>query len=354
MHIKKIVFLSIGICSISTCFALNLSDVPIQRVTLYPTTAKIERVIPVQPGEKIIQLTGLPANFDMSQLQYQTDNIDVNAVSHSDSALDKPSGHESQKIKQEIESLKTKISQQNSIIQAAELQNKFLGNITKGSARAVRNKAYDAFIAIDKAKTEKAKLEQRVQELDQDLQSIGDHTFNQRSIKFYVQALTQGEIKLSYMVQHARWQPIYKAELDTNNNTVKLTRMAMIAQKTGEDWNNVHLILSTATPKTYINQLYPESWWVDYQEPQSVLSHPSTAPSAKTAMRQAPSRNSSRSNEASNTPQFPTFHMDNLNLSAEFRSESKASIGSSQQQIYLPLSTKQYPAKISIWTILKL
>ena len=155
------------------------------------------------------------------------------------------------------------------------------------------------------------------------------------------------------MVQHARWQPIYKAELDTNNNTVKLTRMAMIAQKTGEDWNNVHLILSTATPKTYINQLYPESWWVDYQEPQSVLSHPSTAPSAKTAMRQAPSRNSSRSNEASNTPQFPTFHMDNLNLSAEFRSETKASIGSSQQQIYLPLSTKQYPAKISIWTIPK-
>jgi hypothetical protein len=33
------------------------------------------------------------------------------------------------------------------------------------------------------------------------------------------------------MVPYARWQPIYKAELDTQTKQIKLTRMAMIAQK---------------------------------------------------------------------------------------------------------------------------
>lgn len=41
------------------------------------------------------------------------------------------------------------------------------------------------------------------------------------------------------MVLYARWQPMYKAELNSQTKQVKLTHMAMIAQKTGEDWNNV-------------------------------------------------------------------------------------------------------------------
>jgi hypothetical protein len=35
------------------------------------------------------------------------------------------------------------------------------------------------------------------------------------------------------MVPYARWQPIYKAELNTQTKQIKLTRMAMIAQNWG-------------------------------------------------------------------------------------------------------------------------
>ncbi|MDN5435091.1 MAG: DUF4140 domain-containing protein, partial [Acinetobacter sp.] len=81
MNIKTALQLSI-LCIPSTySFALNLSNSPIQQVTLYPTLAKIERTIPVQAGEQLVTLNGLAANFNIDQLQYQSSNIEVNAVS---------------------------------------------------------------------------------------------------------------------------------------------------------------------------------------------------------------------------------------------------------------------------------
>ena len=355
MNIKTA--LRFGLLSLpsSYVFALGTASSPIQQVTLYPSLAKIERTIPVQAGEQLVTLSGLAANFNIDQLQYQSSNIEVNAVSHTDSALDKPAGNESAQLRSQIDQLKKAISKQNSIIQAAELQNKFLGNVTEGAAPKVREQAYDAFIAIDNAKLEKDKLEQRLEELEQDLGAIGDSEFNQRTLKFYVNATQRGEIKISYMVPYARWQPTYKAELDTQSKQVKITRMAMIAQKTGEDWNNVKLALSTSTPQNYIQQVQPQQWWVNYYEPEPVRPVYAPAPMAIAEMAYADKSSAKmvKGRSSNNGPSFPQFQANDLNFSTEFRSETKASIPSSSQQIYLPLSTNQYPAKLSVWTIPK-
>ncbi|ENV34487.1 DUF4139 domain-containing protein [Acinetobacter gerneri] len=351
MNIKtKITLLSL-FCSPS-CFALSLADAPIQQVTLYPTAAKIERSIPVKAGERIVTLEGLAANFDANQMQFQTSNIDVNAVSHSDSAVDKPSGNESSKLKTQIEQLEKEISVQNAIIQSAELQNKYLGNLTSGSSSSkVRQDAYDAFVAIDKAKIIKEKLLKKSEELQQDLDNIGDNDFNQRSLKFYVQAPSNGQIKLSYMVPYARWQPTYKAELDSQTKQIKLTRMAMIAQKTGEDWNNVNLVLSTSSPQGYVRQVSPAKWWVDYEEPQPQRS---TQDRYVVEMAPAPAplaQSQKMSRSGANGPSFPDFQATDLNFSSEFRANAQTSIPSSQQQIYLPLGTETFNSQLSIWAI---
>ncbi len=349
----KLALLSLSYCC--TCHALNTINAPIQQVTLYPTSAKIERIIPVKPGEKIVILEGLTANFDINQLQYQTVNIDVNAVSHTDSAVDKPSGLESSQIKQKIEQTEQQIAAQNAIIQAAQLQNKFLEKATKGSASDVGKQAYDAYIAIDRASKEKLKLEQKLKELQQDLDNIGDSHFNQRTLKFFVNAPTNGQIKLSYTVPYARWQPTYKAELDTQTKQVKLTRMAMIAQKTGEDWNNVNLTLSTSTPQGYVHQIEPEKWWINYQEPLPPHSNSDRASYLQKAMyapTPAPMYKEDREIASDNiTPSFPQFQATNLNFSSEFKANTQTSIPSSQQQIFLPLGTETIPSQLSIWAI---
>lgn len=331
-------------------YALSLSEAPIQQVTLYPNSAKIERSIPVKAGEQLVSLNGLPANFDIGQLQYQTINIDVNAVSHQDSALNKPAGQESRQLKNEIKQLETQISAQNAIIQAAELQNKFLTNLNAGSGTTVRQQAYDAYLAIDTATQRKKELQQRHQELQQDLNAIGDHQFNQRSLKFYVQAAQKGEIKLSYIVPYARWQPVYKAELNSAQKQITLTRMAMLSQKTGEDWHNVKLILSTTQPQGQVRQVTPEPWSVNYNEPMPTPPVPAPSAAYSVAYDKKRMRDNTVEVEAV-APQFPEFEASELNYSAEFRADTKTSLASSQQQIYLPLKTEHFPVALSVWVI---
>lgn len=352
MKISPSLLLSALIFPSSSLFALSLKEAPIQHVTLYPNAAKIERTLIVKAGEKMVSLEGLPANFEISQLQYQTQGVEISAFVHSDSSLNKPSGLESRQLQDQIKTLRDQIASQDAIIKAAELQNRFLENSTRGSGSKVRREAYDAFVAVDQANKQKKDLEQRLSELQTDLNRIGDHHFNQRQLKFYLQTATAGEISISYVVPYARWQPIYKAELDSKNKQLTLTRMAMLMQKTGEDWHNVKLTLSTSQPSTHVKQLQPTAWWVDYHQPQPVQPQLMPAPIAMydTKSRAKLARDAYAEETA---PQFPQFDQEELNFSSEFRSNTTTSMSSGQQQIQLPLKTEQYPIELSTWVIPK-
>ncbi|MEP6827258.1 MAG: DUF4139 domain-containing protein, partial [Aestuariivirga sp.] len=60
------------------------------------------------------------------------------------------------------------------------------------------------------------------------------------------------QFKLRYRVQNAAWHAFYDARLSLpkagEDLGFSLVRRAEVQQATGEDWNNVHLILSTAQP----------------------------------------------------------------------------------------------------------
>jgi len=56
------------------------------------------------------------------------------------------------------------------------------------------------------------------------------------------------EIELQYTVAGAGWRPIYDARLRTAADSVELACFGEVIQRTGEDWENVALTLSTAIP----------------------------------------------------------------------------------------------------------
>lgn len=57
-----------------------------------------------------------------------------------------------------------------------------------------------------------------------------------------------GELALTYLVGGASWTPVYEARADEAGNAVDFSTWATINQRTGEDWNQVELTLSTAVP----------------------------------------------------------------------------------------------------------
>ncbi|HEY5551234.1 MAG TPA: mucoidy inhibitor MuiA family protein [Opitutaceae bacterium] len=56
------------------------------------------------------------------------------------------------------------------------------------------------------------------------------------------------DVSLSYAVPDASWQPSYDARALSADREVRLDYFGIVRQRTGEDWNNVALTLSTARP----------------------------------------------------------------------------------------------------------
>lgn len=56
------------------------------------------------------------------------------------------------------------------------------------------------------------------------------------------------ELEVSYLVPRASWRPVWDAHLRSEAQAVDLSLFGSVEQSTGEDWNDVKLVLSTAQP----------------------------------------------------------------------------------------------------------
>ena len=74
-------------------------------------------------------------------------------------------------------------------------------------------------------------------------------------------------IEVRYMVERARWSPVYRASVGDDMKGVDLAMMAEIIQTTGEDWENAELTVSNAAPVRAgrLPELFP--WRLDYTQP---------------------------------------------------------------------------------------
>jgi uncharacterized protein (TIGR02231 family) len=105
-------------------------------------------------------------------------------------------------------------------------------------------------------------------------------------IDLAAQAAAAATLRVSYTVRDARWVPLYDARLETGSKEKKaaleLVRRAEIVQRTGEDWANVALAVSTV--RTAIGGSAPNlnSVIVRYQQPPQMSASMPPRPAART------------------------------------------------------------------------
>ncbi|MBW2456476.1 MAG: DUF4139 domain-containing protein [Deltaproteobacteria bacterium] len=58
-------------------------------------------------------------------------------------------------------------------------------------------------------------------------------------------------LSIEYLVPGARWAPAYSVRLGTDTKEARLAMRALVAQRSGEDWDGVALTLSTAEPQAW-------------------------------------------------------------------------------------------------------
>jgi len=76
------------------------------------------------------------------------------------------------------------------------------------------------------------------------------------------------EVTLSYLITGAAWRPRYDARVEVESGRVRLTQQGLVTQRTGEDWSQVALALSTARPSAAVTLPdEPDPWYVDVRQP---------------------------------------------------------------------------------------
>ena len=88
-------------------------------------------------------------------------------------------------------------------------------------------------------------------------------------VEIAIEAAAKGRmtLEINYFIPGARWIPTYDVRVDSESSAVCLNYYGIITQKTGEDWKDVKLSLSTAKP--HISGLLPEldPWYINFQQP---------------------------------------------------------------------------------------
>ncbi len=127
---------------------------------------------------------------------------------------------------------------------------------------------------VQQVRQQRRDLARELEKLRQELDQVQATTpLERRRVVVGVEAMDEGELELqvSYLVNRARWQPLYDFRLTEEEGDVEITYLANVSQQSGEDWEDVTLALSTARPA--LSSVIPEldPWFIRERRPPRAL-----------------------------------------------------------------------------------
>lgn len=269
-------------------------------VTVFPRGAEVTRTARVRltQGEHAVVLDDLPAQTVAASIRVEgrsTGRLEIGSVDSRRIKVPRtdPVASESERRRLEIaiEKLKDERALVDADVKAAELQKVLVTKLAELPTRpAPANStsgtpapdwgALFALIGSRLAEAEKAVLaaglrgraiDRRIVDMEKALESVAPVVDERTEIRVNVTAPASLEATLviRYQVPNASWTPLYDARLATGQRnvapTLTLVRRASIQQRTGEEWRDVALTLSTTRPSggSSVPQLSPMA--VDFE-----------------------------------------------------------------------------------------
>ncbi len=361
----------------------------IEAVTVYPGSAKVTRVskLVLNAGMNEVVIENLPLNLNEASLR-------VSGKSQADVSLGSIELFKNIKknvVQQQEKELRQKITdiqlQQTRIrddISRNKTQIQFIRQMVLGSNNSQKkehegnNGSYSnlplekwkqAWDTLDSATAEvQEKIRQSeialkdketiLDKLNRELQQVATNQKASKSARLQIESNTKAELtlNLTYQINGARWEPIYDADLNTETGNITLKTLAQISQRTGEDWADVDVTLSTLRPSasSQLPELY--TWALDFmpevmpvskmndsllmgssyeadKEMAAVAAAPKRAPVRKKAMQQQQSR------------------LLSTDFSAEYKVPETISLGSGSNKRRFALTSQKLKSKINLASV---
>lgn len=346
MVVRAVVLIAAAVVS-AGAFAQDIGRVT--RVTLYPGSATVERALRVGVGSGRVEMTGLPANFDVKTLRVEGDaGIQVGEVAVQDVGRAEALSAREADLESRIQALKDDKASLDVEAKTAELVRNYLASLGKpeegdkprpaldakaipAALEAIRKGGLDAYGTIQKVEVKKRELNKRIAALERDLARLRTGARDVRSLWISYVAAKPGELRAAYLVTNAGWKPVYRAALDSGASKLELERQAAVMQRTGEDWRGVALRLSTGAPRATAI-VDPQPWQLVIRPPLQPLARGGVA----SEMSAAPAAKAMRDDQASApiVAQFETAY------ATEFEVPGKVDVASDGRQVAVSLATQ--------------
>lgn len=295
---NRVLSLTLGLLALSPGFAVRAADIQTQSVIdtvkLFTDRAEVTRIVEFQtnePGRHRLIVDQLPQTILSQSLQLipgtATEPVRLGQVSLVTNPLADYSDAAAQALLDEIQTFERQKAVQSNVVLAEETKLSFIRNLSdtlaEQQAETIRQatansselialidlvgaQSLAARSTITTAKERIEDIGEQIELAKRQLQQLeqGAQAEYVAAIDFSSEAAASGVMRLSYQVRMADWQSLLEARLSTDRQELTFEQLAMVNQRTGEDWVDVELQLSTVQPVTgSLPELEP--WVIDIQ-----------------------------------------------------------------------------------------
>ena len=400
MKINRSLYLAIILASSSWITPLQLQaenlkiDSTINQVMIYPDSAMITRIakVSVPAGEHSIFLTGLPLGLLESSLRVagkakadvQLGSVELQQKFNKDFVQE---GEKNLRDKIEL------LNEEKQVLVDSLAENKDQLNYIRAMASSSNtpnseqsssyrqlpidqwNKAWETLANATSATHEKIRtaqkkiktLDKNIKKLQRELNQVATHQRSTRTAVLNITAnkATELELNLRYQIHGARWSPVYDADLDTESGKIQLKSLAQITQRTGENWTNVDVTLSTLRPSASSQLPKLNPWVIDFM-PERILMQKSmnqSMPMMKEEMMAETTMMDEMDTAALSAP-APVMKKRSMkakvstvaiaDFSAEYKVPSKLTLESGNNKRRVTLQSQALDAKVSLASVPRL
>lgn len=268
--------------------AKSIADVaaPITSVVLYPGSATIVRSVNVPAGATQITVPGLPVGFDTQTLRAEASaGIRIAQIVTQDAARTEAANPAEASLEASIQALQDQRAALDVETKSGEIVKSYLERLGGGASpqdrapvatdpknlaaviETIGREATTTLSHMQRITLQQREIDKKIDALQRDLTRLVTGAKATRTVSINLAAGRAGVLQLSYQMNNAGWRPAYRAQLDSANSQVELERLATVSQKSGEDWTNVKLTLSTSQPRLSPNAVEPAPWLLYYFPP---------------------------------------------------------------------------------------
>ena len=247
----------------------------IEAVTIYLSGAEVSRsaICNLHAGTTEVIFTGLSHKIDEGSIQISgLQGVSILSMSYDiDYLVRKESSPESDRLESKIERLESKIALfKNKIAGLTEEEQVLNANRTIGTrlralnlenvkeistyyrerVTAIKDEIFSTNLEINKISADVRSIQKQMAEMN----NAPEEEEGRLIVKFHTPMAAKLNLKMSYTVSDAGWIPNYDIKSKDINAPLNLTYKAHVYQKTGKDWDNVKIVLSTGNPNINVSK----------------------------------------------------------------------------------------------------